>query len=239
MDKNKVPASTRDVLEIARGELGQTEQPAGSNRTKYGAWYGLDGNPWCMMFVQWCFAQAGQALPYKTASCSALLNWYRKNQPERIVTEPQPCDIIIYNFGHTGIAAGASGNTVTAIEGNTSPSSAGSQDNGGGVYRRIRSRALVTAYIRPFDGREQEDDMDQEKFNQMFKTAMEAYRKGLQDNDSGEWSKEAREFAISSGLFAGSGSTPDGQPNYMWEDLLTREQVAQLFYRFAQRNGLA
>ena len=81
--------------------------------------------------------------------------------------------------------------------------------------------------------------MDQEKFNQMFKTAMEAYRKGLQDNDSGEWSKEAREFVISSGLFAGSGSTPDGQPNYMWEDLLTREQVAQLFYRFAQRNGLA
>ena len=81
--------------------------------------------------------------------------------------------------------------------------------------------------------------MDQEKFNQMFRTAMEAYRKELRDNDCGEWSKEARDFAVSSGLFAGSGTAPDGQPNYMWEDLLTREQVAQLFYRFAQRNGLA
>mgnify|MGYP006922429214 CR=1 FL=1 len=55
---------------------------------------------------------------------------------------------------------------------------------------------------------------------------------------SGQWSKEAREYAVSTGLFAGSGTTPDGQPNYMWEDLLTREQVAQLFYRFAQQNRL-
>ena len=80
--------------------------------------------------------------------------------------------------------------------------------------------------------------MDQDKFNQMFKTAVEAYRKELRDNDSGQWSKEAREYAVSTGLFAGSGATPDGQPNYMWEDLLTREQVAQLFYRFAQQNRL-
>ena len=238
MAENTTGASGRNVLEIARAELGQTEQPAGSNRTKYGAWFGLDGYPWCMMFVQWCFDQAGQPLPYKTASCSALLNWYRKNQPERIVTEPQPCDIIIYNFGHTGIVAGAADHTVTAVEGNTSPSNAGSQDNGGGVYRRTRNKTTVTAYIRPFDGGEQEDDMDQEKFNQMFRTAMEAYRNELRDNDSGAWSKEARDFAVASGLFAGSGTAPDGQPNYMWEDLLTREQVAQLFYRFAQRNGL-
>ena len=80
--------------------------------------------------------------------------------------------------------------------------------------------------------------MDQDKFNQMFKTAVEAYRKELRDNDSGQWSKEAREYAVSTGLFVGSGTTPDGQPNYMWEDLLTREQVAQLFYRFAQQNRL-
>ena len=38
-----------DVLKIAARELGNTESPSGSNRTKYGAWYGLDGNPWCML----------------------------------------------------------------------------------------------------------------------------------------------------------------------------------------------
>jgi len=85
---------------------------------------------------------------------------------------------------------------------------------------------------------EDDDDMTQDKFNEMFKTAMSAYRQDLRDNDSGSWSKEAREYAVSSGLFAGSGTTPDGQPNFMWEDLLTREQCAQLFYRFAQQHGL-
>lgn len=41
-----------DVLSIARGEMGYTESPQGSNKNKYGRWYGLDGEPWCMMFVQ-------------------------------------------------------------------------------------------------------------------------------------------------------------------------------------------
>ena len=228
----------RDVLNIACGQLGVTESPAGSNRTKYGKWLGLDGQPWCMSFVQWCFAQAGTPLPHKTGSCSALLNWYQKNRPECVVKDPQPRDIIIYNFGHTGIVESASTTTITAIEGNTSPGQSGSQDNGGGVFRRTRSKMLVRAYIRPFTEKK-EDDMTQEQFNQMFKTAMDGYRQELRDNDCGKWSREAREYAVSSGLFAGSGTAPDGQPNFMWEDLLTREQVAQLFFRFAQKNGLA
>ena len=37
--------SLSKVIEIARGELGQTENPAGSNLTKYGFWYGVDGVP--------------------------------------------------------------------------------------------------------------------------------------------------------------------------------------------------
>ena len=139
----------RRALDIARRELGSTESPAGSNRTKYGKWLGLDGQPWCMSFVQWCFDQAGAPLPCRTGSCSALLRWYRANQPERVVPDPMPGDIVIYRFGHTGIAESASGSDVTAIEGNTSPGQGGSQDNGGGVFRRTRKRSLAEAYIRP------------------------------------------------------------------------------------------
>ena len=154
----RASAKGRDVVKIAAGELGNTETPANSNRTKYGAWYGLDGYPWCMMFVQWCCAQAGRPLPYKTASCSQLLDWYRKYQPEQIVDRPVPGDIILYNFGHTGILESAGEETITAIEGNTSAGEAGSQSDGGGVFRRTRSRKLVTAFIRPLDAAE-EDDM--------------------------------------------------------------------------------
>lgn len=145
-----------DVLNIAARELGNTESPSGSNRTKYGAWYGLDGNPWCMMFVLWCFDQAGQPLPHRTASCSNMLSWYQKHHPEQVVSAPKPRDIIIYNFGHTGIVESATADTVTAIEGNTSAGEAGSQSNGGGVFRRKRSRTLVTAYIRAFDNYEED-----------------------------------------------------------------------------------
>ena len=87
-------------------------------------------------------------------------------------------------------------------------------------------------------GYNREDDMDQEQFNQMFKTAMQQYRQELRDNDCGSWSQKARQFAVDNGIFAGGAPGPDGQPNFMWEDLLTREQCAQVLYAFAQKFGL-
>lgn len=82
--------------------------------------------------------------------------------------------------------------------------------------------------------------MDQATFDKMFAASMNKYRSDLRDNDSGSWSQEARDFAIREGLFAGNGTcAKDGQPNMMWEDFLTREQAAQLLYRFARKYGLA
>ena len=148
-----------DVLAAARGQLGVTESPKGSNRTPFGAWYGLDGYPWCMMFVQGCLDQAGLPLPCRTASCSELLGWYRKQRREQVAASPLPGDIVIYTFGHTGIVESADGETVTAIEGNTSPGSKGSQSNGGGVYRRTRDRKLASAFLRPYEEKKEEDEM--------------------------------------------------------------------------------
>lgn len=84
---------------------------------------------------------------------------------------------------------------------------------------------------------EEDEDMDQNKFNEMFKVAMKSYRDGLRDNDCGDWSQKARDFAVSEGIFAGA-TSPDGSPNFMWGDFLTREQCAQVLYRFAQKYGL-
>ncbi len=50
------------IIEKALAEEGKTENPAGSNKTKYGLWYGLDGYPWCAMFVSWVYDQAGHPL---------------------------------------------------------------------------------------------------------------------------------------------------------------------------------
>ena len=64
-------------------------------------------------------------------------------------------------------------------------------------------------------------------------------RKGLQDNDAGSYSAEARRWATSNGLIAGNGTTIDGEPNCMWGDVLTREQFVTVLYRFAQMMGKA
>lgn len=185
-----------DVLAAARGQLGVTESPKGSNRTPFGAWYGLDGYPWCMMFVQWCFDQAGLPLPCRTASCSELLGWYRKQRREQVAASPLPGDIVIYTFGHTGIVESADEGTVTAIEGNTSPGSKGSQSNGGGVYRRTRDRKLASAFLRPYEEKKEEDEMTGKEIYD----ALQAY---LAQEAVPAWAKEELEEAARLGVTDG------------------------------------
>lgn len=76
---------------------------------------------------------------------------------------------------------------------------------------------------------------NEETFAQIF----DEFRKSLQDNDAGDYSTEAREWALRTGLIVGSGETPDGQPNAMWQDFLTREQFITVLYRFAKSIGKA
>ena len=200
------------ILDIARSQIGTLESPINSNKTKYGKWYGLDGNPWCMMFVQWCFAQAGQALPYKTASCSDLLNWYRKNQPDRVNTTAQPGDIVIYHFGHTGIVESVGANTITAIEGNTSPGNSGSQDNGGGVFRRTRKLSQVRAFIRPKLKTESEE-------KPMDNVPSSAHQKGV-------------DWAVKNGLLSGN-----AQGDLMLTQPITRQQFCTMLLRYHEKFG--
>lgn len=81
--------------------------------------------------------------------------------------------------------------------------------------------------------KEEDEDMTLDKFKELMKE----YRKELQDNDCGAWSKDAREWAVTTGLVNGMGTGKDGAPLYGWEDSLTREQMAVLLHRFAQMMG--
>ena len=200
------------VLDAARGELGVMESPAGSNRTKYGRWYGLDGQPWCMMFVQWCFDRAGQKLPYTTASCSGLLNWCKRHHKEYIADSPEPGDVVIYSFGHTGIVESVGAGTVTVIEGNTSPGAAGSQDNGGMVCRRTRKTSTVTAYLR-FSEKKEDKKMDN--------TPSPAHKEGV-------------DWAVKNGILTG-----DSAGDLKLTEPVTRQQLCTMLYRFARKIGKA
>ena len=58
----------RDVALLAATQVGISENPPSSNNVRYNTWYygrEVSGSayPWCMVFVQWVFAQLGVALP--------------------------------------------------------------------------------------------------------------------------------------------------------------------------------
>lgn len=151
------------VIELARSQVGVTEYPPNSNNVLYNTYYyghpvqdGIPKGskyPWCVTFIQWLFKSEPTTL-MKTASCSTLLNWCRKNG--MIVNKPQIGDLCFMKFdddprypaGHIGIVDKAKGaKDVYNIEGNTSQK--GSQDNGGAVLRKHRTGKCIVAYARP------------------------------------------------------------------------------------------
>lgn len=168
-------ATAQQLLDIARAELGTTESPAGSNNVMYNtAYYGrevYDGLwdtefPWCVVFLWWCFRQAGAAELFyggsKTASCRQLLSYHKR----QAVTDYQPGDIIFYNFHgkttaeHVGICESAGGSSIVTIEGNTG---VGNDANGGAVMRRTRSLGQIVGAYRPAY---EEDDMGVENLTE-------------------------------------------------------------------------
>jgi hypothetical protein len=134
-------------LRKAVAEIGYHESPSNSNRTKYGHWYGMDGQPWCAIFATWC-DQLGDNpsaslvrgtryayVPYIVSD--ARLGLYGLS----VTSTPKPGDLVCYDwqrdgqFDHVGYFESGSATSWKAIEGNTSTSD---NSNGGQVMRRQR-----------------------------------------------------------------------------------------------------
>ena len=206
----------KDVLAVAVKELGTKEYPANSNRVKYNTWYyGKEVSgaayPWCMAFVQWCYAQAGIPLPLKTASCGALLRWYQEHDPACIVKEPVVGCIVIFDFpggaatDHTGLFESRTNSTVTTIDGNTGTTS---DANGGAVMRRTRSISYAKpVYIKPRAIWNEEDlDMTKAEFLKSLtddeaREIVEKANRAASKLPPSDYAKDACRRGIESGLF--------------------------------------
>ena len=127
--KNSSNASSpiEKFVSVAESQIGYHE--GNNNNTKYGAWYGLNYNPWCAMFVSWCAAQAGilYSVVPRYCYCPYGVNEYQsigRFSSRNSGYIPKRGDVIFYQEGgvssHTGIVTGVSGNTVYTVEGNTS-----------------------------------------------------------------------------------------------------------------------
>lgn len=245
----------------------KTANPGNNNWNKFAAFLDnlgvvyngkKNGYAWCDCFADYCFIftfglSVGMAMTYQPekgcgAGCTYSMKYYK--DAGAFFTTPQAGDQIFFTKDsgktsyHTGVVEKVADGRVYTIEGNTS-SAAGVVPNGGCV--RDKSYPLGANYIagygRPNWNLVQEEEsmaeITQDKFNEMFKVAMAAYRAELRDNDCSNYSEDGRNFVTQNGLMVGGGNLPNGEANMMWEDLLTREQFATVLFRFAKLIGKA
>lgn len=150
------------ILALARAQLGEKENPMGSNRVKYNnEYYEMEVKgpeyPWCCVFQWWLFRHAGGEELFfgggKTASCTALWRDYQKRGRAVEKEDIRPGDLVFFVFdggrsggmNHVGICEKVEPGYVTTIDGNT-----GSDDaNGGTVARKRRSLKYVGGAARP------------------------------------------------------------------------------------------
>ncbi len=153
-------ATRTDVLTVAASQLGVTEDPPGSNRVRYWPEVGqpigsTNGWAWCAAFATWVLLRVGVDLrklvswPYQ---CQRIMLW-AKAAGRWKTSNPTPGDLVLYcwdgsgHASHIGIHERSVDGLYQAIEGNTSPTNVGSQSNGGGVYRRVRSRTVILGWV--------------------------------------------------------------------------------------------
>ena len=161
-----------DVLKVAISQIGYCESPRNSNKTKYGKWFGVNGEPWCAIFLDWCFEKAkeGSLFPHNASAAysqNELVSkcggsWIMKQNTSRAtrkayLAKARPGDIVSFDFGrmdayrsHIGIVEKVSGSNIICIEGNTTPDGkSGSQANGGMVCRKTRPYTYICSAVRP------------------------------------------------------------------------------------------
>ena len=206
--------SLSKVIEVARGELGVTESPAGSNRVKYWELFGpgWQGQPWCVAFLAWVFDKAGERMAFfgggKTASCTILLRWYREQGLTVPAAQAQPGDIVLLNFSdgispdHCGLVVERNGSTIKTVEGNTSAGN-GSQDNGGCVALKTRYPYQIVGVCRPQYKPEE-----------------------ITDDVTGQWAEKDIRWAKEKGLMTGY---PDG--SFQPDKPVTRAELATVIRR--------
>lgn len=112
---------SREIVALARNQIGVSDNPPGSNINKFTTWFGVNTG-WAAIFVAWVFDQAGKPnLVDQTASITQQGKWFQNR--ERWGDRPRLGAIVYFgsptSFTHTGIVESvASDSSFSSIEGN-------------------------------------------------------------------------------------------------------------------------
>jgi hypothetical protein len=138
------------IVAIAESQLGQTEQPPGSNESPAIAQYrtategAIPGAPWCAYFASWVARQAGEPLGAQgqgIGDVSDVWSWAQSTGraiPNGPGVVPKPGDLIVFGGEHVGIVRGILPNgQIATIEGNYENK----------VAANVRSPTEATGYV--------------------------------------------------------------------------------------------
>ncbi len=143
-------AGNSRVVAAAESQLGQSEQPPGSNESPAIAEYrtatagAAPGEPWCAYFASWAARQAGTPIGAQgegLGSVSAIWSWAQsagRAVPNGPGVVPRPGDLIVFGGEHVGIVRGITpSGQIETIEGNYQNQ----------VSANVRSTGEATGYV--------------------------------------------------------------------------------------------
>jgi len=115
-------AAALRAVSAALHQQGRREDPCGSNRNPYSAYFGFGAQFWCADFVAWCIDTTGDndrrvawGLP---SAVRAITAWAERSG--LVVPVPERGDIFTYRNGaHCGLVTGSTFERFTTVEGNT------------------------------------------------------------------------------------------------------------------------
>jgi hypothetical protein len=138
------------IVAIAESQIGQAEQPPGSNESPAIAQYrtategAIAGAPWCAYFASWAARQAGEPIGSQgqgLGAVSEIWSWAQatgRAVPNGPGVVPKPGDLIVFGDEHVGIVRSVlPSGQIQTIEGNY-------EDK---VAANVRSAGEATGYV--------------------------------------------------------------------------------------------
>jgi hypothetical protein len=138
------------IAAIAESQIGQAEQPPGSNESPAIATYrgatagAIPGAPWCAYFASWAAREVGEPIGSSgegLGSVSEIWSWAQSSGravPNGPGVVPKPGDLIVFGDEHVGIVKGVLPNgQIATIEGNYENK----------VAANVRSSTEATGYV--------------------------------------------------------------------------------------------
>jgi hypothetical protein len=138
------------VAAVAETQIGQAEQPPGSNEGAAIAEYrgatagAMPGEPWCAYFASWAARQAGEPIGTSgqgLGSVSEIWSWAQsagRAVPNGPGVVPKPGDLIVFGGEHVGIVRGVlPDGRIETVEGNYENK----------VSANVRSAGEATGYV--------------------------------------------------------------------------------------------